>query len=286
MITHLPIKILGHYAEAPPKRKLELRCSVTNPGAVPICIMDAWVRVEAMNGMVLADGKIFQSMSNRADMAMILPGKDGMGAFHIELSSEAMYRIEQGRGGADIKLTFSSRVLVSEVHLENKVSTLKPPYETDFEIENTARFEYLIPQSEWIKVLRSLAWSELELLELPAGRFRSSPPLARALERFEDAQQNFRNGLWEETMLNCRKAFEAVALGYSNETGMGKASEAFASILGKGEKTERFDKIAKSLGEFLQLGRHETRPDVSIKPADAELAIFLTGGLLRYLGQR
>lgn len=285
MITHLPIRILGHYAEAPPKRKLELRCSVTNPGAVPICIMDTWVRVEAMNGMVLADGKIFQSMNNRADMAMILPGKEGMGAFHIDLSSEAMHKIEQVRRGSDFKLTISSRVLVSEVHRDNKISTLKPPYETDFEIGSTARFEHIIPQSEWIKVLRSLAWSELELFELPAGRFRSSPTLSRALERFEEAQQNFRNGLWEETMLNCRKAFEAVVIEHSGKPGMDKATEAFASILGNGEKAERFNDIAKSLGQFLHLGRHETKPDVLIKPADAELAIFLTGGLLRYLGQ-
>jgi hypothetical protein len=285
MIAHLPIKILGHYAEAPPKRKLGLRCSITNPGAVAICIMDAWVRVDAMTGMVLADGKIFQSLNNRVDSAIIPPGKEGMGVFHIDLSSDAMYRIDQGRGGADLKLTFSSRVLVSEVHLGNKVPTLKPPYETDFEVENSARFEYLISQSEWIKVLRSLAWSELELLELPVSRFRSSPPLARALERFEEAQQNFRNGLWEETMLNCRKAFEAVVIDHGGKPGMGKAAEAFISILGNGEKAERFNDIVKSLGEFLHLGRHETRPDVSIKRVDAELAIFLTGGLLRYLGQ-
>ncbi len=272
MIPHLPVRILDYYAEAPPKRKLELRCSVTNPGTVPICIMDAWVTVGTMNGMVLADGKIFQSLNNRADLAMILPGKEGMGAFHIDLSSEAMHKIEQARGGSDFKLTVYSRVLVSEVDLANKVPTLMPPYETDFEIGSTARFEYIIPQSEWIKVLRSLAWSELELFELPAGRFRSSPTLSRAFERFEEAQQNFRNGLWEETMLNCRKAFEAVVFEHSGKPSMGKANQAFISILGNGEKTERFNDIAKSLGDFLHLGRHETKPTVSIKPADAELA--------------
>ena len=113
-----------------------------------------------MNGIVLVDGKIFQTMNNRADLAIIPPGKEGMGTFHIDLSPDAMYRIEQGRGGADLRLTFASRVLVSEVHLESNISTLKPPYETDFEIKGTARFEYLIPQSEWIKILRSLAWGQ------------------------------------------------------------------------------------------------------------------------------
>jgi hypothetical protein len=247
--------------------------------------MDAWVKAVAMNGMGLAEGKIFQSMNNRADPALILPGKEGMGAFHIELSSESMHKIEQERGGSDFKLTVYSRVLVSEVRLDSKIPTLMPPYETDFEIGNTARFEHIIPQSEWIKLLRSLAWSELELFELPASSFRSSPTLARAFARFEEAQQNFRNGLWEETLLNCRKAFEAVVFEHSDTPSMSKASQAFILILGDGEKAERFNNIAKSLGEFLHLGRHETKPNVSIKPADAELAIFLTGGLLRYLGK-
>ena len=79
MITHLPVEILGHYAEATPKRNLLLRCRVTNPGSIPIYIMDAWVKVAAMNGTVLADGKIFQSLNNRVGPAIILPTKEGMG---------------------------------------------------------------------------------------------------------------------------------------------------------------------------------------------------------------
>jgi hypothetical protein len=282
----LPITVIEHRAEPPPRRKLELTCNVTNPASFDICILDAWVRVEALNGLILAEGRLFQSMYNRVDPAIITSGKQGLGAFHVELPAQIIHHIEERRAGGDVKLKVSSRVLVSEVFALNGATTLKPPYESRFGDKGLDYFEYLLPQSEWLKLLKSLSWSELEILELPSSRLRAIPSLARALQRFEDAQQNFRNGDWEETMMNCRKAFEALVQGASGELDMSKAHQVFVSMLGPGEKADLFNKLAKSLGDFLHLGRHETRPNISIKRADAEIALLLTGGLLIYLGQQ
>ncbi|MFB3886926.1 MAG: hypothetical protein ACE144_17005 [Thermodesulfobacteriota bacterium] len=281
----LPVTVTECHAEPPPKRKLELTCNVTNPAAFDICILDAWVRVGALDGLIIAEGRLFQSMHNRVDPAIIASGKQGQGAFHIELPAAVMHHIEQRRAGGDVKLRFYSRVLVCEVLTLNAVATLKPPYETQFG-DKVGYFEYLIPRSEWLKLLKSLSWSELEILEIPSSRLRVVPSLGRALKRFEDAQQNYRNGDWEETMMNCRKAFEAIIQDASGELDMSKAHQVFVSILGPGEKADRFDKLAKSLGDFLHLGRHETHPQMSIRRADAEIALLLTGGLLTYLGQQ
>lgn len=282
----LPITVIEYHAEPPPKRKLELTCNVTNPAAFDICILDAWVRVEALDGLILAEGRLFQSMHNRVDPAIITSGKQGLGAFHIDLPTMVIHHIEQLRAGGDVKLRFSSRVLVCEVLTLNAVTILKPPYETQFGDKGLGYFEYLLPQSEWLKLLKSLSWSELEILELPSSRLRVIPSLGRALKRFEDAQQNYRNGDWEETMMNCRKAFEAIIQDVSGELDMSKAHQVFVSIIGPGEKADRFDKLAKSLGDFLHLGRHETHPHISIRRADAEIALLLTGSLLAYLGQQ
>lgn len=283
-VPNLPVIIQRIYAEPPPRRKLKLECSVTNPAPFDICILDAWVRLEALNGLLVAEGKIFQSMHARVDPATIPAGKYGLGAFHVELPAPVIHHIEQRRGGGDVKLVFSSRVLASEIYASNDIAMLKPPRETQFTDGGSGFLEYTIPQSEWVKLLKGLGWSELEILEIPSNRLRVVPHLAKALERLEDAQQNYRNGDWEETLMNCRKAFEAIVQDFSGEPDMGKAREAFASILGEGEKAERFDKLAKSLGDFLHLGRHET--GVSIKRSDSEFALLLTGALLTYLGQQ
>jgi hypothetical protein len=282
-MPNLPVVIQRLYAEPPPRRKLKFECRITNPASFDICILDAWVRLEALNGLLVAEGKIFQSMHNRVDPAIIPAGKHGIGAFHVDLPTHVIHQIEQRRTGGDVKLVFSSRVLVSEIYASNDMAMLKPPHETQFSDGGPDFLEYTIPQSEWVKLLKSLGWSELEILEIPSSKLRVIPHLARALQRFEDAQQNYRNGDWEEALMNCRKAFEAIVQDFNGELDMSKAREAFVSILGEGEKANRFDNLAKSLGDFLQLGRHET--GISIKRADAELALLLTGALLTYLGQ-
>ncbi len=285
-VPNLPISVLNLHAERPPRRQLEVSCRITNPASFDICILDAWAKVETLNGLKLAEGKIFQSMHKRIDPAIIPSGKDGLGAIHIDLPTQVLHHIEERRAGGDVKLLLSSRVLVSEVLVVNDIKALGVPFETQFGNDGSGRFEYLIPQSEWIKLLKGLAWSELEILEIPSSRFRSIPPLDRALKRFEDAQECYRNGNWEEVMLNCRKAFEAIVQDASGESGMGKAHQVFVSIIGEGDKADRFDKLAKSLGDFLHLGRHENLPPLSIKRADSELALHLTGAMLGYLGQQ
>lgn len=283
---NLPLTILENAAEPPPSRKLSLRCHVTNPEQFNICILDAWVRVVVLNNLVLTEGRIFQLLHNRVDSAIIPPGKEGLGEFHIQLPAEVIHSVERQRAGGDVKLLFYSRVIVSEVFSLNAVTVLRPPYETQFENKVAAgHFAHHIPQSEWLKLLKGLGWSELEILEIPSARLRGIPLLARALKRFEDAQQNYRNGDWDEAMMNCRKSFEAIIQHGGGELDMSKAHQVFASILGEGEKTDRFDKLAQALGNFLHLGRHENPPHVSIKRADAELALLLTGALLTYLGQ-
>jgi hypothetical protein len=287
METHsLAINILRVEAERPPRRQLVLMCNIGNNTAFDLCILDAWVTAEALNGIKLAEGRLFQPMYNRVDPAIIPARGSGLGALHIELPAEVIQEVEEQRTGGDIKLAISSRVLIAKVSTAGDVTTLQAPFETQFGDAGLGRFEYLIPQSEWLKLLRNLDWSELEILELPSRRFRAIPSLARAIERFKEAQESYRRGDWEASMLNCRKAFEAIVQDTVAEADMSKAHQALVSIMGEGDKTDRLDDLVKSLGRFLHLGRHENLPPISIKRPDAELALRLTGTLLSYLGQQ
>jgi hypothetical protein len=285
-VPSLPIRVLDLYAERPPRRWLRISCNIANPTPSDICILDAWVRVEALQGLKLAEGKLFQPMYNRVDPAVIPSGKEGLGAFHVDLLPQVLEHIEEQRAGGDVKLLLSSRVLVSEVSVLNNVKTLGAPFETQFGDGTSGRFEYVVPQSEWLKILKALAWCELEIVEFPSSRLRAVPALARAIQRFEDAQVCYRRGDWEESMLNCRKAFEAIVQDTTGEPDMSKAYQALVSILGEDTKTKRINELVKSLGDFLHLGRHENQPPVSIKRADSELALLFTGALLTYLGKQ
>lgn len=284
-VPNLPISIFDLRAERPPRRQLEISCHITNPASFDICILDVWIKVEALNGLRLAEGKLFQSMHNRVDPAIISSGQNGLGAIHVDLPVQVLQHIEDRRAGGDVKLLLSSRILVSEVLVVNNVKTLGIPFETAFGDDSSGRFEYLIPQSEWIKVLKGLAWSELELLELPLVRITATPALTRAIQRFEDAQACYRRGDWSETMMNCRKAFEAVIKDATGEDDLKAADKAFESLIGEARKAKLLNDVVKNLADFLHLARHEQLPPIQIKPEDAQLALHLTGALLAYLGR-
>ncbi len=258
----LPLHITRIYAEGPPKRQLEISCDINNPNNFDICILDSWDKISANNNLKLAEGKLFCFMYKRVEPAIIPANDQRIGAFVLQLSPNALENIEERRAGGDVELTFSSRVLVSEVHIIDGNKVLGVPYETAF--GNHGSFEYTIPQSEWIKILKNLSWNELELLELPTNKIRSIPSIGRAFDCFQVAQLSYRRGDWPGTMLNCRKIFEALVKDTTESNNMKKAYQAIKSIMGEGEKAECLNKKAEclnkvinELGSFLHLGRHE-----------------------------
>jgi len=285
-IPRLPVNINEIRAEGPPKRQLEITCHITNSASFDICILDSWIRIKTSNGINLDEGRLFLCMHNKVDPAIIAPNKEGYGAFYISLSTKVLQDIEEKRAGNDIILNFSSRVLVSEVFKLNGKNILGVPYETDFVDRFNNAFSYLIPESEWIKLLKNLKWSDLEILEFPSAKLRSIPNITRALKRFDNAQLCYWRGDWEETMLNCRKVFEAIVQDITGDKNMKKSQQVIESMVADGEKADCLNNLIIELTKFLHLGRHEQLPSVQIRRADAQLALHMTGSLLSYLGDQ
>jgi len=160
------------------------------------------------------------------------------------------------------------------------------PFETRFVNGYNDYIEYTISQSDWVKTLRGLAWSELELLELPSATITASPRLARAHKRFAEAQEFYRRGDWEETMTNCRKVFEAVIKDTTGKDDLSESEAAFQALITDPAKAKSVNDVIKSFAPFLHLARHEQRPPISIKPEDAMLALHITGSMLAYLAHK
>lgn len=158
------------------------------------------------------------------------------------------------------------------------------PSETHFDQGNRGHFEYKIPQSDWVKLLSSMQWSELELIEVPSLTIRNSSVPIRAIGRFEEAQHHYRNGNWSETMASCRKVFEALVKEVTDQDNMAQTLLALNQILGENPKTDCLDKLINGLSPFLHLGRHEQQPPFPIGSAEATLALRVTGSILSYIG--
>lgn len=267
----------------PPNRRVELRCEIRNQTHIDICILNAWMRVELLNDVNLAEGSLFYSMHNLVDPATIPAGQQGLGAIVIPLSDNILAHIEKIRTGGDVTFRIYSKLLVSSISKKENMSLLGVPYEAQFENKGSVSVDYTIPQSEWIKILRALGWSELQAFEIPSAKLKAIPGLQRSLDRFNDAQECHRRGDWDESMVNCRKAFEAMIKDATREEDLTKAAQAFAGIIGNEQKADKFNKMVIALGNFLHLARHEQLAPVQMRQTDSLLALHLTGAMLSYL---
>jgi hypothetical protein len=281
-VTPLMIKITQVKVGKPPRRFLELDCQVMNQGTSSVCILDAWLRVQGNQDLV-AEGRLFCPHHNRVDPAIIPAHATGNGVILIELPTPVLQRIEKNRNGLDVVLSFSSRVRVAEVTGDASRPLLQAPIETYFTETQGEYFAYRIPQSDWVKLLRELEWSELELLEFPTAKLRAVPALARALTSYEQAQGCFRAGQWPECVINCRKAIECMVKDALAENDMKEGLKAVETLIGTGPKAVQLNEVLKAFNRFVQLARHPQHPHVEIGRNDALFSLRTTGNVLSYI---
>jgi hypothetical protein len=284
-VTPLRLKIVEVRAERPPRRQLEMRCHVENRGASAICILDAWLKISVFQDLHIAEGRLFYPEDNRVAPASIQAKATGQGIIVIELPPPVPQRIERRRAGPnDLLLGMRSRVRVSEVSAETTGHLLQVPFETCFTDGQGDYFEHRIPHSVWVRLLRDLEWSELELVEIPTMKLRTHPDMARALEFFAVAQECYRSGLWPDCVVNCRKVIEAMVKEVTGKDNMKEALKAIEALIGEGPKAVQLNDLLRSFNGFLHLARHPQLPPVEIQPNDATLVLHVTGAILSYLG--
>jgi hypothetical protein len=226
-------------------------------------------------------------MHNQIEGALLWPSKQTLAALVIPLSSAVLRKIEDQRAGGDFVLRISARVRVCQsVIRQQEPETLGVPFETYLRSnEYASGVDYKIPQSDWIKNLRALNWSELELVELPAQLAKSSPQLARAFKRFDEALDFYRRGDWEASMSSCRKAFEALIKDTIGKDDVSLGQAAFMTLISEPEKAKLINELVKAFTPFLHLARHEQHPATKIRPEDALFALQITVSTLLYVAK-
>ena len=280
-IPRIPITtIVNVRASGPPNRKLEVSFRFRNPTEFTFTLLDVWISVTSIAGLELAEGRLLRIHSH-----VVNAGEEGYAEIAVPLSSIALQHIENRRAGGDVDLRISSRVLICQMRETNGHPIMAKPVQTYFDQGQRGYLEHTIPQSDWVKLLSSMQWSELELLEIPSRNLRSLPIPSRALKRFEDAQRHYRQGLWPETMASCRMVIEAFVKEVTGQDDMTEALLAISELIGHGPKADTLDKLIRGFSPFLQLARHEQEPPISIGPADATLALRVTGSIIAFIGE-
>ena len=279
-IMSVPVTVGSVPAGPLPSRILSLDLTIKNPSSLAICVLDAAWRVETGDGHIIATGRLFREAGPTIEGM-----QDGYAHLSIPMTPQALSLIEERRGGGDVVIHAFSSALIAYVVPSTDRPILSQPSYAQFDNRGQGLVEHLIPQSEWVKLLSAMQWSELELIELPSRNLRALPIVGRAIERFEGARDCYRRGLWAEAMANCRRAIEALVKETTGEDDMGKSHAAITQLVGEGPRAEAIDDLLLALSSFLHLARHEAQPPVEITPTDARLALHLTGAILAYLGE-
>jgi hypothetical protein len=285
-LTPPKLSVLRYQPYGLPDRQLELQCQITHAEQQALCLLDSWQRINGPNGLRIAEGRFLTTQHNLVQGALLWPNQSTPATIVVPLAPAILKTIEDRRAGGDFTLVITSNARVCKIVKQpQKQEVLGVPFETYLgSVQHSDRVEYTFSQSDWVKLLRGLNWSELQLVELPLPSAASSLQLSRALKRFEEAQDFYRRGNWEESMSNCRKAFEALVKDTSGKDDMSQSDAAFAALVSDTEKAKRLSELARAFAPFLHLARHEQLPAIPITPKDAMLALQITASILAYLG--
>lgn len=285
----LELQIREISASAPPYRALSLKCNVHNRINKEVTILEAWVTVKTGASKTLADGFHFEQHHAPSHRATIQSGGQGPGTILVPLTADSLSSLEKERNGRDLELNIYSHVLIApieaiELTTGEPIYILGAPRETLFSARGYSPVPHKIPQSEWIKLLSSMKWSEIELFELPMETFRSDPGFQRAVELLREAQNRFFRGDWPGTLQNCRQAFEAAAGDVGQSDNKKDNFQKLSNRLGGSRKSEKLNTLISSLSGFAHLGRHEDVPKIDITREDALMVLRCTLSIFSLLG--
>lgn len=275
--------------EAGPGRRLIIRLGLVNPYNHPITGVEVLANVYARVGsemIQLAEGlRGHVGRGEPPSRYYYPPSAEFELILMVNLSKDALGEIETLRTH-DIALSIMGDVIYSIAH---RVSD-----KTDHWLMGDRRWDVLtdgnhplvipIPQSEWLKHLKRLNWSDYEVLEIPRNK-ASDARFARAYAQLAKASTLYRNGEWDGCGLHCRRAFEAVMKDSTRKKDIAQAAEI---LLAKHptEKKEALNGLLLALGRYTHLARHEGAEAVSFDKYDAAQVFFMTTAAVDFIANQ
>ena len=164
----------------------------------------------------------------------------------LPMSAEAIRKIEEKRGGSDLNLNVEVRFSVFELP-DPKSQAGLPVAAFDGTSYQSTNGGLTVAQSEWVKLLGTMGWDEVELFELSRLPLEEDEDLKEALDRLRGAQAAFRRCDYRAVLNQCRAAFESAFLHHGDDPKDGAAT-LFAQVFeGEPAKAAAMDPIVKSI---------------------------------------
>lgn len=239
--------------------------------------IDAPVTVHAITGemSLLRENRYegLASLNTLLTQNPIKPRSRSRFELELDLSFRQIEIIEERRNGQDVEFRLILKVLFSimrgkpnqvSLSLERDSITLSSPLLGD---------RLMIPQSEWLKMLQTMRYTRLRVIELPIPRPPKGTLIDSSVGYVEEALRSFNEGNYDDVLTNCRKAFEE----------LDRAKINLETILESESKTEKVEEMKKKVKDFLNLGPHA---GVALDRKDAELALYSTVTMIRYLAKQ
>lgn len=182
----------------------------------------------------------------------------------IELDTARIEAIERIRLGGN--LTFSIDLYATAYQGEKSETLYRQPY------------QLIVSQSDWIKLLESIDYRKILLLEVPVPTGESNADFAEATKHLANAQKQMLHGHYREAVSACRDVLESL------NRSLNDAGEPAQSEKKKRDKRDRFTAIRKSLNDLTHAAKHadETTSSIEWNLADARASVSLAATLLQW----
>lgn len=245
------------------------------------------------NNFVLSDRISFDSYQIQNDSFFYLNNDNNSnfrGNLVTEISNEAIGYIENIRKDGDIQFAIEliyrwQNIIRLEKVINENIGNghvlVGPVYWHKTEPKLN------VPRSEWIKILKQLKYSEIELFEVNKLSFSEDEKLKQAFGYVREAETQLRSGNYDGVLADCRSAIESLAK-YASE---GQVKQGFELIMEKvfpeiQKKQDPFKSLLKNISDFSQLGRHAEYPHLTISRDEAEFILISTLNVFSFLSRR
>jgi hypothetical protein len=278
-LINLQIQFGDISIKGPPQREMTFEVILSHSygfNLIPI-YSDVSLRLQ---GWDVIRGSFLEYSRPRVDPAVIPPGEPTYGKFRFPMKLEALHWVEEYRKGKDLDYVLTPIIRAFVQDPETKVLT--GPFDCHGELRGNTQIAGRIPQSDWVRYLNQLGFSESVLVELPVFANNSRFPAAKG--RFDEATEHLRRGEWDAAMASCRKMFEALAASKTTDLTTRPDLRLLRNFFDATPKGDALNHIVEALTELLHLARHEQglESGVLMTALDAHAAVVFSGELLRY----
>jgi hypothetical protein len=261
--------------------------------SIEVSSAELWVTIENLKLELLP----WQVVPLRPEV--VHQGREVSLTVQVPIGGNGIRMIEESRvGETELRLKVSGRVhhrVVNEQTINSATPDRSPGYE-GIRVRGLAgplsqQFSQTIrlPRDEWHRVLKELAWDQFLIFEVPVLQLKRPEEFVRALELLAQAQDAHRNGAWDRTVTEARRAIEAAAHVVSDADEDRKRAfltlnrELFPNDRDK-PKRDMLDHLMLGLAAIRHVGAHGFF-DTQIRREDAEVALTVAISVMRYMGE-